>query len=892
MRDPLQPEVLTLSNGIPVILQHDDSPVAATYWWVKAGSADERKGEEGFAHYLEHMLFKDAAAKETGKASTGQTAREIEGLGGDINAYTSFDQTVYHVTCAAQHWEKVFGIFAQMATPQKFLKTDFQREREVILEELRKNEDSPGRQLFQALFSTTFKQHPYGRPVIGFTRTLKAATVAKLEAFYRRHYMSGKMGLILVGPIGTDLGSPVRKRLLAMAEKAFGAKVLKAAKADFEKRRPEAAERADSTWVQRKFDVKSSTASLSFRVPDLAHEDVPALDLLGGILGAGELSRLYQRLFYQLSLATECSGGMYIPRDPGMMYFQAEVENDAKLDEASREIINEIRRIQDDGVTDEELQRVIVNTESEKLYSSQSTDGIASRLGFLQFMMGDLEYDEKYLTRLRAVTSDQVRDVARRYLSFRRMNGVYLTPKTAGKFDFRGIAKYAREKLVGEPPQKAAKSATKAKPSSTGRELIAERFTLPSGVRVAYFERPGSQAFSMHASCLGGLRLEIGHPLYSAPGNPYVDWGVSNLMSGTWAKGTDKLNSQQIAQLVEGRAASLDGFSGRNTVGLQAMALKRDWREISNLFTDVLISPRFASEEVEHSRRVTEEDIRSIDDHSSQLCTKVFLENLYDAHPYGKLTMGSMESIRTMDSEKLRKYHDAWVRPERLTVAVAGAVPRAELDRWLEQLDARMAPRRTSGATVPNLVRPEGPLVAPRWQEMKLGREQTHIIVGGRGSTLAGNDRHAIRLLQTILGGQSGRLFIELREKRSLAYTVAPISFDGLEPGYIGTYIACSPGKKDEAIGGIRRVLEDFAKKGAKDAEIGRARRYLLGRRAMDMQGDSTLASFFGLDTLYGLPQLTEAEVSRKYEAINSRELQELTRHYLLDAPQVTCTIG
>ena len=138
----------TLSNGIPVVLQHYDGAVAATYWWVKTGSADEGKGEEGFAHFLEHMLFKDAAAKETGKASTGQMARAIESLGGDINAYTSFDQTVYHVTCASQHWEKVAQVFGTMAKPQKFLKSDFEREREVILEELRKNQDSPSRQLF------------------------------------------------------------------------------------------------------------------------------------------------------------------------------------------------------------------------------------------------------------------------------------------------------------------------------------------------------------------------------------------------------------------------------------------------------------------------------------------------------------------------------------------------------------------------------------------------------------------------------------------------------------------------------------------------------------------------------------------------------------------------
>src|SRR5271154_5027794 len=168
MSKPFTPEEVLLSNGIPVIFQNYEGSVAATYWWVKTGSADEVGPQAGFAHFLEHMLFKDAAAKETGRASTGKTAQAIESLGGDINAYTSFDQTVYHVTCAAHHWERVIDNFGAMAKPQRFLKQDFEREREVILEELRKNEDSPGRQLFQKLFSLTYRRHPYGRPVIGF----------------------------------------------------------------------------------------------------------------------------------------------------------------------------------------------------------------------------------------------------------------------------------------------------------------------------------------------------------------------------------------------------------------------------------------------------------------------------------------------------------------------------------------------------------------------------------------------------------------------------------------------------------------------------------------------------------------------------------------------------
>jgi len=286
---------IKLSNGIPVILQNYDGLVSSIQWWVQVGSADENPDEYGFAHFLEHMLFKDGG---------GKMAKEIESYGGEINAYTSFDQTVYYTTCAEQHWEKVIDVFGTIANQQKFLKSDFDMEREVILEELKKNEDSPSRQFFQSLFSSTFSKHPYGRPVIGFTKGLKSAKHKKLEKFLKNHYVPERMGLVLVGPINSH-GNSRKKSLLKTLEKRFGHAVIKPRKPLPRIRKTEAPLRKSINLVKRTFDVQSPSVAFSFRVPQLAHDDMPALDLLASALGQGELSRLYQKLFYQSSLVTE-----------------------------------------------------------------------------------------------------------------------------------------------------------------------------------------------------------------------------------------------------------------------------------------------------------------------------------------------------------------------------------------------------------------------------------------------------------------------------------------------------------------------------------------------------------------------------------------------------------
>ena len=876
-----RPEQLLLSNGIPVILQHYESPVAATYWWVRTGSADEKPPEAGFAHFLEHMLFKDAAAKETGRASTGQTAHAIESLGGDINAYTSFDQTVYHVTCAAQHWEKVIDSFGPMAKPQKFLKSDFEREREVILEELRKNEDSPGRQLFQKVFSLTFKRHPYGRPVIGFVKSLKAAKVAEVEAFYRRQYVPPRMGLVLVGPLADAKGAR-RKAIIGRLEKHFGARVLPKRPAHPVLRTMEREIHRTPTFDKLAFDVKTPTFCVSFRAPELRHADIPALDLIAGILGMGELSRVYQHLFYQKSLVTDASGGLYVPNDPGMLYFQAEVPTIENVNVAAREMFQELNRFCDEGPTAEELQRVIVNVESDRLYATQTADGMAGRLGFLKFVMDDLEFDRKYLDELKSVDAARVRDVARRYLDYRRMSGVVMVPKDQETFDTSELGRLAQEHFS------RAEKADAVKPVSVRASRIVaasrakvERFTLNSGMQVVHFERPESHVFSVHGSALGGLRLEDER-----------NWGVSHMLAMTWPKGTSTKDSQAIAREIEGRAANAEGFGGRNTVGLQMTGLARDWNYLSGLYGEMLFDSVFPEHEVVHSRRIVDDSLKGLDDHSSQLCSKLFLETLFEHHPYGRLTLGSRESIQKIGTAEIQACHRAWIRPERMVLAVSGAVNRNDLESWAGELDRRFGNLPTQGPGPSAAPPEEAKLKAPRWVERNLSREQTHIIVGGLGTHNQDEERFALRLMQTILAGQSGRLFIELREKKSLAYTVAPMSFEGIERGYVGTYIACSPGKREEAVKGMRDVLEKLAAKGPSANEIARAKEYFLGRRAMDLQSDASLAAHFGLEALYGLDRVTDEMLVKKVRSITAKQIQDVCRKYMVEPFTVTSTVG
>ena len=173
-----------LENGLKVILQEDrTTPVVALQIWVKTGSADEKDDEAGMCHFIEHMIFKG-----TERRKVGEMAREIESLGGSINAFTSYDHTVYHITIASRYGDIALDILSDAIQHSLFDPIEFEKEREVILEEIRMGEDDPGRRLFRQTMAAAYQHHPYGRPIIGYERTIKAITRDQMIHYFKRWY--------------------------------------------------------------------------------------------------------------------------------------------------------------------------------------------------------------------------------------------------------------------------------------------------------------------------------------------------------------------------------------------------------------------------------------------------------------------------------------------------------------------------------------------------------------------------------------------------------------------------------------------------------------------------------------------------------------------------------
>jgi zinc protease len=409
---PARPARYVLPNGVPIIIEeHRASDVVALQLWVQAGARDETAGELGLAHYLEHMLFKGTPSRPAGFVE-----REVEGVGGRINAGTSWDYTFYHTVIPARHAAAGIEMLVDVGVNASLDANLLEAEKQVVLEEMRLNEDTPRRFLVRELFSSAFDGHPYGRPVIGTSDVISGLTRDTLVSFYRRHYKPETFALVVVGAVEpADVLRVARATLGALPRS--GSKRLPTSPPPSPRR----------VRLDRSRPTAQAHLGLAWQAPRLDHADTPALDLLMSILGRSKASRLVASLRERQGLVSTINSGLSALEGAGLVSITAQLEPQ-NLERAEAEVLAEIRRVRDSGVTATELKRAITAAEVEHEFSTETAEGRARAYGQAETIWR-LEEELGYLDRVRSVTAAQVQSVARRYLDLERYVRVALLPQ-------------------------------------------------------------------------------------------------------------------------------------------------------------------------------------------------------------------------------------------------------------------------------------------------------------------------------------------------------------------------------------------------------------------------------------------------------------------------------
>jgi zinc protease len=422
-RTPLRPASVAgptreaLANGVVLIAQdHRAADVVSLQLWMRVGGRDETPAELGLSHDLEHMLFKGTPTRPPGSID-----RLIEGFGGSSNAFTSYDYTHFDLLVPSAHVRPAMELLADIAVNASFVPAELEAEKKVVFEEMNILQDDPDRFLGRRLSETAYPGHPYGRPILGTREIVRDLTRAQLNAYYTKHYVPRNMVLVAVGPV------PVA-RVRALAAETFGRLAGPAAP-------PRPARPIPSLAGGRRDDLsrpeQQAGLGLAWQAPGnrIAAEDITAVDLLTYILGDGPSSRLNQTLREDKRLVQSIEAS-YVTRElSGIVTITARLDA-GKVDAAQAAILDVVRRVRAEGVTEAERQRALVTAEAAYAFDIETAEGLARSYGQAETTW-TLADELQYLARLREVTTAQIQAAARKYFGDDNYARVRLLPAGA-----------------------------------------------------------------------------------------------------------------------------------------------------------------------------------------------------------------------------------------------------------------------------------------------------------------------------------------------------------------------------------------------------------------------------------------------------------------------------
>jgi zinc protease len=409
------PERRQLDNGLTVVVhEHDAADVAAVQLWVRAGARDEGPAEAGLSHFIEHLLFKGTPTRGPGVIDD-----TISGVGGEMNAATSQDWTYFHVVLPTEHLDTALDVLADAAQHAAFDPEEVARERHVILEEIRRADDTPSAMLWRVLARHHFGEHAYGRPVLGSAESIAAVPREVILEYFRRFYVPGNATLVVSGHVPWS-------RALDAAARTFGG--WRPAPVPARPRSvPEGLDGARRAEELRA--LRQTYVALAWRAPVPPDPDVYALDLLSTVLGHGRGSRLVQALRERLGLVSTIGASSYVQHDAGTVVVTARTST-AGYEAIEAAVQAELARAREELVSDEELARALTAVEADHAFGRETAEGAAYAFGSAD-VVWSLEYELGYVDAVRRVTREAIREAARRHLAPDRFTGVALGPAGA-----------------------------------------------------------------------------------------------------------------------------------------------------------------------------------------------------------------------------------------------------------------------------------------------------------------------------------------------------------------------------------------------------------------------------------------------------------------------------
>ena len=823
--------VYKLDNGQTVVIKEvKNNPIVTIDTWIKTGSINENDKNNGVSHFLEHLFFKG-----TTNHAPGEFDKILETKGAITNAATSKDFTHYYITIPSKDFDLALEMHSDMLLHPLIPRKELEKERKVVIEEIMKDANSPTTLVYDNLINMLYTNHPYKRKVIGKADIIKNIQREQILDYYNTYYNPSNMITVIVGDV--DTASAIEK-----VKYDFNAEYEKPLEQNFPKEKILTSQARNTAYT----DVQTGYMIIGFRGTDIDDKDSYALDVLSTILGDGRSSVFYQKIKEQKQLANSIGASNTGFKDDGIFYISATF-NPEKCTKLEESIFEEIKNIQKNGVTQEQLQLAKNIIERDTYYNRESISNIAGEIGYTFVTTNDIKYYDTYIENIKKVTADDVKRAADKYLGINKSAVSIVLPQNCKEVKISNITpKTEPAKLISE------NNNTQKYELSNGATLLLTPNTVNDIIAISIFSKGGE------------LTEKIP--------------GTADLTASVLTRGSKKYSAVEFARVLEDNGIKIVPSAQSDALSITVLTTKNEIDKTLELLNEVINNAALDDYEIEKSRTDKLNAIKKSKDIPLNLAIDNYKTYIFENTPYSISNKILEKTLAQITQEDIKAYYDKAFFPQNVVISINGNVDKDKIVNEFTKIFNNKKGEKFDYAkySIPSLK--EGKKITTSVKDLKTD----WIIIGWQtAGVLNRKDYAALQVIDSMLGsGMSSRLFKNLRDKDGLAYQLGSQYSPNVLKGAFIVYIGTNPENLNYA---QNRMLEEvfrLKKEFVGSKELQEAKDKLLGHYIIGQETNLDKATTIGWFEASGRGYKFDDQYAQLINSVTESDIIEVANKY------------
>ena len=823
--------VYKLDNGQTVVIKEvKTNPIVTIDTWIKTGSINENDQNNGVSHFLEHLFFKG-----TTNHAPGEFDKILETKGAVTNAATSKDFTHYYITIPSKDFDLAMEMHSDMLLHPLIPRKELEKERKVVIEEIMKDANSPNTLVYDNLVNMLYTQHPYKRKVIGKADIISTIHRDQILDYYNKFYAPSNMVTVIVGDVDSA-------KALEKVKQDFNSEYKKPVKNSFPKEKILTSQAKNIAYS----DTQTGYMLIGFRGTDVDDKDSYALDVLATILGDGRSSVFYQTIKEQKQLATSISASNTGFKDDGIFYVSATFLPD-KCSKLEQTIFDEIKNIQKNGVTQEQLRLAKNIIERDTYYARESISNIAGEIGYTYVTTDDIKYYDTYIDNIKNVTADDVKKAANKYLGKDKSAVSILLPNTCKEVKISNTAvKNTPAKLISENKN------TQKYELSNGATLLLTPNQVNDIIAISIFSK-------------GGEFIE------KIP-------GTADLTSSVLTKGTKKYSSIDFAKTLEDNGIKIVPSVKPDSFMITVLTTKNEYEKTLELLNEVIDNATLDDYEIEKSRTDKLNAIKKSKDIPLNIAIDNYKNYIFENTPYSISNSKLEKTLPQIQFDDVRNYYSKAFYPKNVVISINGNIDKDKtIDEFTKIFNNKKGEKFDySKYSIPSLK--EGKKISTSIKDLKTD----WIFMGWQTSGLLNKKEYAtLEVIDSLLGsGMSSRLFKNLRDKDGLAYQLGSQYAPNVLKGSFIVYIGTNPQNLDYATKRLQEEVFRLKTEFVGTKELQEAKDKLLGHYIIGQETNLDKATTIGWFETSGRGYQFDDEYVKLINSVTESDIIEVANKY------------